>query len=254
MNAFVVAGLLFAAAVAGLLLAALLQRLLPAHHLESASKEVVFLSAGVIATMAALVLGLLVTAAKATFDAEAAGFQELSTDLILLDRSLAFYGPEGQPARTLLRELVVLTIADLKLDRRARRAALADPKLTRSGDAFFAAILALKPTTDAQKSVQSDALDFALDLGRTRWHMTQPDEQSLPAAFLVILAFWLCALFASFGLYSPPNSTVITALTICALSIAGASFLIVDLDQPFEGLLRVSSAPLDNALEMLGQP
>ena len=71
--------------------------------------------------------------------------------------------------------------------------------------------------------------------------------------FLVVLVFWLTILFISFGLFAPPNATVIATLFVCALSVSGAIFLILELDQPFEGLIRISSAPLRNALAHLGQ-
>jgi hypothetical protein len=71
--------------------------------------------------------------------------------------------------------------------------------------------------------------------------------------FLVVLVFWLTVLFVSFGLFAPPNATVIATLFVCALSVSAAIFLILELDQPFEGLIRFSSAPLRNALAYLGQ-
>jgi protein-S-isoprenylcysteine O-methyltransferase Ste14 len=90
------------------------------------------------------------------------------------------------------------------------------------------------------------------DLGRTRWALIQGDESSIPAPFLVVLVFWLTVLFVTFGLFSPPNGTVITILVICAASIAAALFLIVELDRPFNGLIQISSKPLRDALGQLG--
>jgi len=127
------------------------------------------------------------------------------------------------------------------------------PEITESASALFAAIRDLSPKTDAQKSIQSQALSVSTDLGRTRWALTQGDESSIPAPFLVILVFWLTVLFITFGLFSPPNGTVIAVLFICAISIAGALFLIVELDRPFNGLIQISSKPLRDALGQLGQ-
>jgi hypothetical protein len=76
---------------------------------------------------------------------------------------------------------------------------------------------------------------------------------SIPVPFLVVLVFWLCIIFASFGLFAPRNGTVIAAFFVCALSVSGAIFLILELDQSFEGLLQVSGAPLRAALAQLGQ-
>jgi hypothetical protein len=75
---------------------------------------------------------------------------------------------------------------------------------------------------------------------------------SNPIPFLVVLVFWL-SIFASFGLFAPRNATVVAAFSICALSVSGAIFLILELDQSFEGLLQVSSDPLRASLAQLGQ-
>jgi hypothetical protein len=69
----------------------------------------------------------------------------------------------------------------------------------------------------------------------------------------VVLVFWLAIIFASFGLFAPRNATVIAAFVVCALSVSGAIFLILELDRSFEGMLQVSSAPLRAALAHLGQ-
>src|SRR5689334_23977436 len=74
-----------------------------------------------------------------------------------------------------------------------------------------------------------------------------------PVPFLVVLVFWPCIIFASFGLFAPRNGTVIAAFFVCALSVSGAIFLILELDRSFEGLLQVSSTPLRSALSQLGQ-
>ncbi|HME69605.1 MAG TPA: hypothetical protein VKM54_07020, partial [Myxococcota bacterium] len=63
--------------------------------------------------------------------------------------------------------------------------------------------------------------------------------------------FWLAAIFTSFGLLAPINTTVITALFVCALSVSGAIFMIVEMDEPFTGLIQISSEPMRDALAHL---
>jgi len=70
---------------------------------------------------------------------------------------------------------------------------------------------------------------------------------------MAVLTFWLAMIFMSFAIFAPANTTVIATLLICALSISGAMFLILELDTPFAGLIRISSAPLRDALALLGQ-
>jgi len=115
-------------------------------------------------------------------------------------------------------------------------------------------IQSLAPQTELQRSLQSQALTLATSLGQSRWLMVAQSTQSpIPIPFLVVLVFWLCIIFASFGLFAPGNLTVVATLGVCALSVAGAIFLILELAMPLAGVIRVSSAPLRGALAHLGQ-
>jgi hypothetical protein len=253
LNSITVAAVVFACAFGGAMVGMFLQRVLPQSHLRQESKDVIRLGTGLIATMAALVLGLLVGSAKTSFDAQTGGFHELGTNIILLDRTLSRYGPDAQQARDQLRNTVTATIERLWPADGAHSSGVDDAAITTSAGPLYDSIRNLSPQDDVQRTLQAQALQISVDLARNRWQLSQPDEGSLPLPFLVVLAFWLFVLFSSFGLFSPPNGTVITVLLVCALSVAGAVFLIVDLDQPFEGLLHVSSASLRNALTQLGK-
>jgi hypothetical protein len=120
-------------------------------------------------------------------------------------------------------------------------------------EALYGKIEELSPQSEAQRSMQSQALTEALDLGHLRLLLFEQLKSSIPVPFLVVLVLWLCIIFASFGLFAPRNATVITVLCVCALSVVGAIFLILELDRSFEGLLQVSSAPLRAALAQLGR-
>jgi hypothetical protein len=111
----------------------------------------------------------------------------------------------------------------------------------------------LSPQNDAQRSLQAQAFSLAVALGHTRWLMFEQSGGSIPMLLLVVLVSWLTLLFVSFGLYAPANATVVMTLLVCALSVAGAIFLILELDLPFEGLMQVPSTPLRNVLTHLGQ-
>ena len=253
MNSLTVAAIVFACAFGGAMLGIFLQRVLPPSHLRPESKDVIKLGTGLIATMAALVLGLLVGSAKTSFDSQTSGFHELATNIILLDRTLSRYGPDAKPARDQLRGTVTSTIERLWPKSGSPTVGLSDATITTDAGALYDSIRSLSPHDDFQRSLQTQALQIGADLARSRWQLSQPDDGSLPIPFLVVLAFWLFVLFSSFGLFSPQNATVITVLFVCALSVAGAVFLIVDLDQPFEGLLHISSGSLRGALAQLGQ-
>lgn len=253
MNSIAVAGIVFLCAFGGALIGILLRGRLPLPHLSKESQDVVTLATGLIASMAALVLGLLVASASSQFDSQKVGYHELATNLVLLDRSLANYGPEAKPAREALRSTVALVIDRLWPADGSDATTLDAADLTASGRALYATIRNLMPTTDAQRAVQTQALDTCAALARTQWQLSLQDDNSIPRAFLVVLVFWLAVLFSSFGLFAPRNATVMVALFVCALSVAGAVFLIVDLGEPFEGLIRISSKPMRAAFSQLGQ-
>lgn len=253
MNSTTVAGIVFASAFGGTVIGIFLQRVLPEAHLRPESKDVIKLGTGLIATMAALVLGLLVGTAKSSFDSQTSGFQQLATNIILLDRTLAHYGADAKQAREQLRGTVTSMIERLWPPKGSHSSGLDDAATTADAGALYDAIRGLSPRDDFQRSLQTQALQLGADLARNRWQLSQPNDGSLPIPFLVVLAFWLFVLFTSFGLFSPRNGTVIAVLLVCALSVAGAVLLIVDLDQPFEGMLQVSSAPLRSALAQIRQ-
>jgi hypothetical protein len=252
-DSLTIAGIVFACTFGGALLGMYLRRVVPESHLSSESKDAVKMGIGLVATLSALVLGLLVASAKSSFDAQRAGFRQLSTNLIVLDRSLKFYGPETKDSREQLRRIVAGLLDHQWPASGSRTANLDAPELTESGVAFYLAVQNLAPRTDAQKATQSQALQISADLARTRWQLSQGEESSIPIPFLIVLILWLTVLFITFGLFSPPNATVVVILLICAMSVAGALFLIAELDRPFNGLIQISSKPLRDALGQLGQ-
>jgi hypothetical protein len=253
MSSLAVAGIVFACTFGGALLGLFLRTILPDPHLSSDSKDVIKMGTGLIATMSALVLGLLIASAKTTLDAQRSGFQQLSVNVVLLDRTLARYGPEAKDARDVLHRVVAGAIDRLWPATGYQSAALDTPEITSGGAALFDAVRSLSPHTDAQRADQAQALQVGADLARTRLLLSQRDDGAIPPPFLAMLVFWLTVLFTSFGLFSPRNGTVIVVLLVCALSVAGAILLIVDMARPFEGLFQISSAPLRHALAQLGQ-
>jgi hypothetical protein len=209
------------------------------------------LGIALIATMAALVLGLLIASAKSTYDTRRNQLLQVSADINLLDRVLANYGVETKDARTMLQRSVAGALEQF-WPTDGHRPSMIDRRAS-SVETLFDNIQQLSPHSEAQRSLQSQALTMALDLGRTRVLLFEQLDSSIPVPFLVVLVFWLGIIFASFGLFAPRNGTVIAAFFVCALSVSGAIFLILELDRSFEGLLQVSGTPLSAALAQLGQ-
>jgi len=252
-SAVIVAAIVFVCVSAGAVLGLFLRGLLPGHHLGEDTKDVVRLATGLVATMAALVLGLLVASAKGSYDAQKSGLDEITANVTLLDRTLGQYGPAAQEARGILRRTVAGAIAKLWPADATAVPTLGAAETTAGGESFYARILALAPATDAQRVLHAQALRIAADLAHGRLLLVAQQETApISAVFLVILTSWLVVLFASFGLFAPRNATVMIALLIAALSVSGAVFLILELERPFGGVIQISSAPLRNALAQLG--
>jgi hypothetical protein len=225
---------------------------LPGHQLSTEDKDVVRLGTGLIGTIAALVLGLLIASAKSSYDTQSAQIRQMTANIIVLDNLLAQYGQETSATRNLMRRGIVL-LADRMWRENSSDSAKAAPfAATDASEAFYAKLQQLSPQNDAQRSLQARAIQISTDIAQTRLLLFAQAGNSVPMPFLVVLIFWLTMIFASFGLFARPNAIVIGSLLIFALSAAGAIYLILELGQPFTGLMEISSAPLRNALAPVG--
>lgn len=234
----------------GSLLGMFLKLALPPQHFSTDAKDAVKLSMAMVATMAALVLGLLIASAKSSFDTQAAELTEMSSRIVLLDRVLAHFGPGAEESRNMLRG-----VTDESLDRIEPQRAPVAPrfKSQRDSERLYDAVQALAPKDDAQRLIQIQALNMVIALGQTRWLMYEQRTTSVSVPLLIVLIFWLIIIFISFGLFSPFNGTVVASLFVSALSVSGAIFLILEMYSPYGGLIQISSAPLRAALAQLGQ-
>jgi hypothetical protein len=222
-----------------------LRTVLPEHHLDAESKDTVKLGAGLVATMTALLLGLMIASVKTSFDSLDTALKQTAAQILALDRALARYGPETSEIRQALQQTLQARVESIW----SRDSGKSDMDAMVSGAVFqpeglAQAIRALPPHDDLQRSLQSRALDLSEAILQARWLVLAGAETSIPSLFLVILFSWLTISFLSFGLFAPRNSTVFAMLFVCALAVSSAVFLILEMDSPFEGLLRVSADPL----------
>ena len=231
-----------------------LHKVLPERHLDAASKDTVKLGAGLLATLAALVLGLLVSSAKASFDAMNAGIAQAGAKVLLIDHMLADYGPETKDVREQLRRIVASSIDRIWPEEKGRVGGLrAMESLDDAGKLFKDKLRELSPTTDFQKSRLAQAVQLSDDVLQTRLLLMEGEQTNLPTTFIVVLVFWLTGLFISFGLFAPSNGVVMTVLLICALSVSSAIFLILEMNRPLDGFIKASNAPLRKAVELIGK-
>jgi hypothetical protein len=237
-----------------MLLGMFLRGTLPEHHLSDESRYVMKVGTGMIATLAVVVLGLLIASAKGNFDTISSGLIQTDSKIILLDRVMARYEPETKEVRDQLRRGVVSSIERHWPKERTGQTEEKAPDSRVVLEALQDKLRQLSPQNDEQRRLQSRTLQVCGDIAESRWLLVeQQGQSSLPMPFFVILVSWLVIIFFIFGLLSPRNATVIIVMIVCALSTAGSLYLLQQLDRPYEGLITISSAPLRNALVHLGQ-
>lgn len=276
MNPFLVAFLFFAAALSATLFGFLLRSRLPEHHVSEHSRGVIILSTKLVATMTALLLGLLVSSANDSLQGFNSGLEQMGARLATLDRLLKDYGQETREVRHSLREHTALSVAVVWPEERERLVSL---QLLTSGQfpqggwdvsmrdasqtvrtlaisSFLPEIegklLELVPLDGAQRWRQAEALRQLGMLAEQHWLLVEKSQSTVPVTLLVLLLAWLLILFTTFGLFAPRNATVTTVLVLCAMSASAAVFVILEMNSVTSGLLKVSGEPLIRALSVMG--
>jgi hypothetical protein len=238
-----VGALVFVATFGGALAGMWLRRVLPEPHLSADSVNTVKVCVGLIATMTALVLGLVTAAAKTSFESVDKLVKNSAADVMTFDRILDRYGPETRPARDALYESVTVRLSLTWPEDPSASIDVATLDSLRGGERVVSMIRSLAPETEEQRSLQTRALNMGEALLAERWALSGTLGSSVLEPFLVAVVLWLAITFTSFGLFAPTNATVIAALGVSSLSVAGAVFLVLEMDGPFDGLITVSPEP-----------
>ena len=251
MNTTLTALVVLACLIAAVLVGRWLRRILPEGHLNADSRDAVKLAMGLVATMSALVLGLLVSSAKGSYDTERSEVIQMASKIEFLGRVLDAYGPEAGGVRAQFRGAVEGGMRQLwpgEMRRPANPAANIP-----EANAVYGTIQRLSPQNDMQTALKTQAASLAIDLAQIRSLLAAQSVPSVSKAMLVILVSWLVVIFLGFSVLAPPNSTTMLALMVSALAVSGAIFLILELDEPFGGLIGISSEPMLNALHQLAK-
>jgi hypothetical protein len=251
MPAPLIAFIIFALMLSGIAVGTYLRLVLPDDHTQADSKDILMTVAGAMGMLIALIIGLLVTSAKGNYDDTTASITKSGANTITLDYYLSRYGPEAKEVRELLPPSVASAIKRIWPNESTHGADLAKMEASSDMTNVYDKIRELLPKNEAQKYLQTQALEIVANMMQSRWMVIEQSQTNLPRAFLVILTFWLTVLFTQFGLLAPRNLTALSALFICALSMSGAIFLILELNHPLEGTIKVSSAPLHKALSLI---
>lgn len=246
MNTGLTAALISAFLFASVGIGRWIRRRLPEHHLDSETRDTVKLAMGLIATMSALLLGLLVSSAKGSYDATHGQVVQIAAKVAFLYRVLDAYGPEATEVRR------DFSVAAREMIKHIWPDGAGDPARSgtspHSADAAYAAIHKLSPRDDIQRALKTQASSLALELAQLRALVVAQSASTILKPLLFVLVAWLVAIFLSFSLLAPPNATATLALLVAALAVGGAIFLILELNRPFGGVFRVSSEAVLNAL------
>ena len=227
-----------------------LRRILPDAHLEGDAKDVVRLATALIVTMTALVLGMLVSSSKASYDARKNEVAQMSSEILSVDHLLASYGPETVDDRAQLRALVQEGLDRVWPEQTSGKSELR-PK--ESAQDFYNELQSLTPKNEAQTADKAQLISMGVNLRHTRWLMfVEAQENTMSIPLLVVLVAWLVIIFVSFGLFAPTNPTVIGTLMVCALAVSAAIFLIMEMYTPFSGVMQISPEPIREALSQIG--
>ena len=250
MNSFAISSIVFGVVFGGAMVGMFLRAVLPQHSLNDDTKDLVKMGMGLVATMSALVLGLLVSSAKNSYDALNGEWTRVAAKVILLDRTLALYGPEAKEVRDQLHAGVEGMIERMETKKSAKPSQVSASN--REIDEVYKKIQGLSPNDDKQRSIQSRALEILGSIQEMKWVIFEHEATAISMPMLIILVSWLVTLFISFGLFAPANRTAFTALFVSALSVSGAVLLILELYAPYGGIIRVMSTPFRVALTQMG--
>jgi len=253
LNAISTSLIVFGCMLAGTALGWILAWALPERHLSTDSKDSIKVAVAMVATLSALVLGLLTASAKSDLDVKQQEVRTMASEIIGLDRALAMYGAGAEPIRADFKAVVGSRLKAI-WPVEAGDVDAANVAVGSGIEGILRQILALDPADDPGRWLQSQALSLATAISASRWTIVAEMSSAIEWPFVAVVTFWLAIVFTSFTLFAPRNASVGMAMLISALSVAGAFYLIIEMDQPYSGLIRISSDSIREAYGALGAP
>lgn len=225
---------------------------LPQHHLDADTQDMVKIGVAFLGTLAALVLGLVVASAKNSFDTKTAEVQQVAAKILQLDRGLRRLGSEAEPARAALRQAIASRIGHLgNVPASAVQPGVA--AATSDLDRIQGMVHAFSPKDDAQRIALTKVVGSIDEIEQLLSQVVAQTGSSITTPLLALLVFWFAVIMAGWNLVTPRNGTTLVVNVLCAASLSGAIFLLLQMDQPFGGIIRVSDAPLRVVLSQLAR-
>jgi len=250
----------------------------PEHCRTEDSREAIQVAAGMISFLAALVLGLLTASVQSNFDTTNSQINGFAAQLAMLDQTLSDMGPEATAARGILRHYTALSLQDnwpeengapgptgpsvgtAVMSMVESLAGVTHPVWFEGAhtnqllNQLRLAVMSLPAQGQPNQSLRDSGVSQLETLVQTRWGLHERTQNPLLPSVMLVLVFWTTAIFMSFGYTAPANAAVVLAFLIAAASLAISFGLLVEMDQPFEGLIRISSHPMHDALHHMIEP
>ena len=241
----------FATIFGGALIGMFLGKILPTQHLSSDSRDAIRIVMAMLATLSAVVLGLLTGSSMSSLAEKEGELRSAGVQFIMLDRTLAEYGPETADTRVLLKQILAERIGQIWPEEGSA------VSLTALGSGAGINLVqrdlfALTPQTEQQRWLRSNALEMTSKIAESRWTTIEQIGSRFPWAFFIVVVAWLAVIFASFGLFAPRNASMTAALLVAAAALAVPIFMMLEMDQPYGGVVKIPSTSLRVALDQLG--
>ena len=239
---------------AGVAIGLFLQHYLPDQLTTGGPRDMIAAVVGLLTLLAALVLGLLIWTAYGVYASQNAAIQTLAAKDLQLDLALSDYGPEARNARLQLRDGLRKTIDEIwRAD--AGNSAFAANNFSaalRSLRARQAELDKLHPSTDQQTRALAVATATVDALAQARLQMSFALSAPISLPLINTVLGWAVLMFCGFGLMSKGNPMSIAIAIVGALAVASAFYLIIDLSNPYSGIFRISPAPIEQVLDVMG--
>lgn len=243
--------LVFGATLAASRVGAKIARLLPQTHLTPEARHSAHVGIGMLATLLALVLGLLITSAKHSFDDRQGELLRISSTVVLLDRALVGYGEGAAPARMLLRQLFAGVHRRIKPEEGVQAKASSPMDSLNALTQLQHTVLHLPVNNEVERWYQARAMQLTAEIAQDRVLMVEQHHSTVPVVLVVVVSVWVILIYLGLGVFGVRNRTVNTVLDVCALAFACAIFLVIELDTPYAGMVGVSTEPLGRAAQAL---
>ena len=226
---------------------------LPDHHFNEATLGAMRIAVGLVATLSALVLSLLISSGKSSLDLVNTAIERNTVAMIRLDHTLAQFGPSTNDLRAQIKQDYVRWTSFLFSGTTGKTAEITSTEIIQSTYDIQERIFALQPVGPVQEKLQDHALQLWDDIFAGRWLALEHRRGLIPTPLIMILVGWLVVIFGIFGFSAPRSWSMCVVFLLCAISATTAIFVVLDMDTPFQGMVNASKTPMIETLHFLGK-